>query len=220
MGNDQILEQLIGQVSEEEVTVNAFLDSVADNSPTPGGGSGAALAGALAAALTQMVAGLTAGRKRYSDFDAESREILSRAAELRIQLTEAIAEDAAAFDSLMTAYRSKDLDEAAKSQAVELAMIHAGEVPLNVACLSHQVAMLGQSMVQHGNANAVTDAAAAVIMAHAAVQTAALNVKINAVDLKDRVLAKSWHEEVAALEAKTSELVETTKAAAAERGSF
>lgn len=220
MGNDQILEQLISQVSEEEVTVNAFLDSVADKSPTPGGGSGAALAGALAAALTQMVAGLTAGRKKYIDFDAESREILARAAELRAQLTEAIAEDAAAFDSLMAAYRNKDLDEAAKSQAVEMATIHAGEVPLNVARLSHQIAQLGQTMVQHGNANAVTDAAAAVIMAHAAVQTAALNVKINAVELKDRDLAASWHEEAAALEAKTLGLVAATKAAAAERGNF
>ena len=99
----------------------------------------AALAGALAAALTQMVAGLTVGRKKYAAVNDEAEGILQEANELRESLTRAIAEDAAAFDAVMTAYRNKKLTDEQKALAIEEATIEAAMVPLRVAKLSLQV---------------------------------------------------------------------------------
>jgi glutamate formiminotransferase/formiminotetrahydrofolate cyclodeaminase len=135
-------------------------------------------------------------------------------------LTVAIDEDAAAFDQVMAVWRNKELDELEKVVAVEQATIGAGNVPLRVARLSRDAALLAQQMAQIGNPNAVTDAAAGTIMAHAAVQAAALNVKINAVSLQDQNLARQWAEEVTTLEAETAVIVQTTKQTAAERGGF
>lgn len=197
-----------------------FLDAVADAGPTPGGGSVSALAGALAAGLAEMVAGLTAGRKKYADVDEEAREVLAEAGRLRGDLTEAIVADAASFQALMAAYRNKDVSEEERAQAIEEATAGAAEVPLRVARLSRDVARLAGTIAGSGNANAVTDAAAGVIMARAAVQVAALNVKINVAGLKDEELAQSWREEVEALEAETARRAEEIAEVAADRGGF
>jgi glutamate formiminotransferase/formiminotetrahydrofolate cyclodeaminase len=167
-----------------------------------------------------MVAGLTAGRKKYAAVDAEAQAALTEAENLRLELTAAIDEDAAAFQQVMAVWRNKEMDELAKAVAVEQATIGAGEVPLRVARLSRDAANLAQQMAQIGNANAVSDAAAGAIMAHAAVQAAALNVKINGVGLQDRNLAQMWTEEVDALEAETAVIVQNVKQTVAERGGF
>lgn len=217
---DQLLEVRLAQEAEEDYTPGPFLAATAETTPTPGGGSAAALAGAMAASLTQMVAGLTAGRKKYADVEDEILAIKAKAAEIGRELTNAILEDAASFDELMAAYRNRDLDESGKAEAIESATIGAGEVPLRVARLSREVALMAQSVTQVGNINAVTDSATAAIMARAAVQAAALNVKVNGVGLKDRELAARWREEVEALEAEMSLLVEEITATAAARGKF
>lgn len=229
---DQILEYRLYQdtagedVSKQAESASAasaplaFLEATAAATATPGGGAVAALAGALAAALTQMVAGLTAGRKKYAGVEAEAQAALAGAGELRQQLTKAITEDAAAFGKLMAAWRNKELAEAAKAAAVEQATLGASEVPLRVARLSRDVARLAQAIAAKGNVNAVSDAAASAIMARAAVQAAALNVKINAVNLQDQAAAQAWQAEVESLEAETSALAEAAIATAAERGGF
>jgi glutamate formiminotransferase/formiminotetrahydrofolate cyclodeaminase len=167
-----------------------------------------------------MVAGLTAGRKKYADVSDQAQMILNQAGELRQQLTAAIAEDAAAYNQVMAAFRNKELSGAAREAAVEEATIGAGEVPLRVARLSLEAARLGLAMAEIGNVNAVTDGAAGVLLARTAVQVAGLNVKTNAVGLKDRSLAQSWQEEVAALEAEGEELATAVTQIAAERGGF
>lgn len=220
MEDEQVLEYRLHEETGKETTLAGFLAESAADTPTPGGGSAAALAGALAAALTQMVAGLTVNRKKYAAVDVESQAILGKAKELRTQLTRLIAEDAAAFEGVMAAWRNKELDESAKAAAVEEAMKKAGEIPLQVARLSQKAASLGQKIGQVGNPNAVTDAAAGAIMAHAAVQAAALNVKINASSLKNKQLAQTWIDEVSALEAETAAMVEVAKKIAADRGGF
>ena len=225
--NDQILEYQMAEaaanaaaVEESDITPNAFVEAVASKEPTPGGGSVAALAGALGAALAQMVAGLTTGRKKYADVSDQAQMILNQAGELRQQLTAAIAEDAAAYKQVMAAFRNKELSGAAREAAVEEATIGAGEVPLGVARLSLEAARLGLAIAEIGNANAVTDGAAGVLLARTAVQVAGLNVKTNAVGLKDRSLAQSWQEEVATLEAEAEELAAAVTQIAAERGGF
>jgi glutamate formiminotransferase / formiminotetrahydrofolate cyclodeaminase len=220
MDDSQVLEYRLQEEAEKEIRLVDFVAATASKQPTPGGGSVAALAGALAAALAQMVAGLTAGRKKYAAVDAESQAILAEAENLRQELTAAIDEDAASFERLMAVWRDKEMDELAKVVAVEQATIGTGNVPLRVARLSRDAANLAQQMAKIGNVNAVSDAAAGAIMAHAAVQAAALNVKINGVGLQNRKLAQQWTEEVAALEAETAVIAQNAKQIAAERGGF
>jgi glutamate formiminotransferase/formiminotetrahydrofolate cyclodeaminase len=220
MEDSQVLEYRLQEEANKQVKLEEFVAATASGQPTPGGGSVAALAGALAAALAQMVAGLTAGRKKYADVDEEAQTILAQTEALRRALTAAIDEDAAAFRDVMAVWRDKALQGQEKDEAVEQATIGAGVVPLRVARLSRDAARLAEQIARIGNPNAVTDAAAGTIMAHAAVQAAALNVKINAVSLKNQDLAKSWAKEVADYEAETAVISQTTKQIAAERGGF
>lgn len=216
----QILEVRLYEENERDIIPEAFIEATAAATPTPGGGSVAALAGALAASLTQMVAGLTVGRKKYAAVETEAAAVKEEANELGRRLTQAIGEDAAAFEQLMATYRNKELSQEARTAAIEQATIHAAEVPLRVARLSQRVALLAQRIAQSGNVNAVTDAAASAIMAQAAVQTAALNVKINVAGLADKGQTKSWIEEVNRLDKEVSGLAEAVSAVAAERGGF
>ncbi|MFZ0543821.1 MAG: glutamate formimidoyltransferase [Candidatus Promineifilaceae bacterium] len=218
--DDQILEIRLAAESEKDFTPTKFLDATAGSTPTPGGGSTAALAGALGAALAGMVANLTTGRKKYADVEDQVQSVLTSVGPLRQSLTAAVVEDSAAFEQLMAVWRDKSLEGEAKEEAVEQATRHAGEVPLKVARLSLEAARQAAIVAEIGNTNAVTDAAAGVIMAKAAVQIAAMNVKINATGLKNRELAQSWSEELARLEAEVTELAEKTAATAARRGGF
>jgi glutamate formiminotransferase/formiminotetrahydrofolate cyclodeaminase len=218
--DDQILELRIRQEEEGDITPYPFIEATAAGTPTPGGGSSAALAGALAASLSEMVAKLTAGRKKYAEVDQQARQVLEEAASLRQQLTAAIIEDSQAFEGVMAAWKSKDLSEQEKERVVERATIHAGEVPLKVARLSLEAADLAHQITSIGNLNAVTDAAAAAILARAAVQTAALNVKINALSLQDQDLAQKWNQSVDQLESEVTELADKAIAQASRRGGF
>ncbi len=225
MGDDQILEyrlmeEAAAQSVVSDITPTAFLEATASKAPTPGGGSSAALAGALAAALTQMVAGLTSGRKKYAAVNDEATAVLSQANNLRQALTNAIAEDAASFDQLMAVWRDKSLTGDEKKTAVEKATIYTGEVPLKVARLSRDAAQLSLLMATIGNVNAVTDAAAAVMMAQAAVLAAGLNVKINGVGLQDHALAAAWTAEIDGLATEMAQLVVDVTAVASKRGGF
>ncbi len=220
MRDDQVLEYKLQEAQAEEIIPQSFLEATAAGTATPGGGAVAALAGALAAALTQMVAGLTVGRKKYADVADEAEAVLTEAATLREQLTNAIAEDSAAFDRVMAAWRNKELEQSARAQAIEEATIGAGEVPLRVARLSRDVARLALKIAQIGNANAVTDAAAAALMARAAAEAAALNVKVNGTGLRDKSLAARWQTEVDVLVAELKSLAESAVHTAAERGGF
>ena len=195
-----------------------FVDAVAASTPTPGGGSVAALVGALAAALTQMAAGLTVGRKRYLDVSEQSGQILDSAEAIRRELTAAIVEDAASFEAILAVVRNKELGEEEKAAAMEAATIHAGEVPLRVARLSRDAAKLATTITAIGNVNAATDAAVGAIMARAAVHGAGLNVKVNGAGLKDREKATAWSTEVDALIEETEQLAREAAAIAKERG--
>lgn len=218
--NDQILEVRIDEETAGDITPHSFLEATASGTPTPGGGSTAALAGALGAALTQMVANLTIGRKKYADVDAEARKIRRRAEVLKSDLTMAIRADSAAFENLMSAWRNKELDEAAKAEAIEQATIQAGEVPLSVARLALDVANLAASLVKIGNLNAITDAAAGGLMADAAVKIAALNVRVNALGLKHQALAARWFEELDKIQSSVADLSKEIGETAAKRGGF
>jgi formiminotetrahydrofolate cyclodeaminase len=196
------------------------LEATASGTPTPGGGSAAALTGAVAAALTQMVSNLTVGRKKYKNVEAEAKELLNSAAMLQAKLANAVVEDSVAFEQLMVAWKENSLSEEEREVNIEAATFQAAAIPISVARLSFEVAQLAKRIASFGNANAVTDAAAAAILAQSAVKIAAMNVKINAVGLKDREQAKRWLEELDQLELKSRQIVEESISTAATRGGF
>jgi formiminotetrahydrofolate cyclodeaminase len=163
-------------------TLNDFLSDLASDAPTPGGGSVAALAGALGAALTSMVANLTLGRKKYADVEADVRAMLAKTEGLRLELAELMGEDAAAFDKVMAAMKlPKDTEEdkARRTEAVEAALTDAAMVPLAVMEKCVDVLGLAGDAAEKGNRNAVSDAGVAALMARAGAHAAKLNVLIN-----------------------------------------
>ena len=220
MQDNQVLETQLYADPDKNPAPFAFLDATAAATAAPGGGSVAALAGALAAALTQMVAGLTMGRRKYAEVEDEAQTIAQEAHALRKQLTDAIEADAAAYAAVLAVFRDKGLSAEEKATAVESPTIKAAEVPGEVARLSLLVARLAQQIATNGNVNAVSDAAAAVFMARAAVQSAALNVKINAVSLQNRALAQTMVQNVELLEKEVAQIATAVAVTAAERGGF
>ena len=158
---------------------------IADASPTPGGGSVAAHVGALGAALVQMVSALTIGKKKYASVDAQMQQVAADAHALRRQLSDLVQRDADAYERVREAYAlTKDpLHAAARTTAIREALLFASRVPLETAELAVRVAALASLVAEQGNANAVTDACVAALMAEAACKGAVLNVRINLVSL-------------------------------------
>ena len=158
------------------------------SSPPPSGGSVAASAGALAAALTQMTAGLTAGRPRYADVAEEMQDAAQRASVLATELLTLVARDAAAVDAVGAAYRlpkATQDDAVARAAAIERAMLAATEAPLEIARAAAHVAELAAVVAERGNRNAVADAAVAVLLAESVCRASALTVGVNVGALRD-----------------------------------
>ncbi|MBD3348172.1 MAG: methenyltetrahydrofolate cyclohydrolase [Candidatus Eisenbacteria bacterium] len=162
--------------------LSGFLSELASESPTPGGGSVAALAGSLGAALNSMVCNLTIGKKKYAEVESEMEELLGKAESLRLELARLIDEDAAAFDKFMDAMKlpkETDGDKAKRRDAMQSALVDAATVPLAVMEKCVEVASLARDAAAKGNRNAVSDAGVAVLMARAGAHAARLNVIIN-----------------------------------------
>jgi glutamate formiminotransferase/formiminotetrahydrofolate cyclodeaminase len=179
-----------------------FLDAVAAGTPAPGGGSVAALAGALATALAAMVARLTLGRKRYEAIQAEMEALVAEAERLREVLTARIAEDADAYTQVAVAYRlpkATKEERAARTTAIQKALIHAAEVPLATARDAVAALGLAHTAARLGNASTLTDAGTAAHLARAAFEGAALNVRVNADQVTDQTRTTTWLAELARL---------------------
>jgi formiminotetrahydrofolate cyclodeaminase len=169
-------------------TLNAFLDELASSSPAPGGGSVAALSGALGAALTAMVCNLTIGKKKYADVEPELKKILGQAEDLRRRFTELIDKDTEAFNKVMEAYglpKDTDPQKALRNAAVKEATKEATLVPLEVMKHCIDALALAQEVASKGNVNSISDAGVSALMLHAACEGAAFNVKINLNSLND-----------------------------------
>jgi len=188
---------MIAQNSIEE-----FLERLASGDPTPGGGSAAAVMGAMGAALVSMVCNVSRGKQGYEASEPEMQAVLTEAATLRHRLTGMIADDIAAFDALMAAYKipkATDADKARRADAIQASLRRATEVPLECARICSAVIALSRSAAEHGYRGVVSDAGVAVLAAHAALRSAALNVYINAPALKDRLFAERSTAEIDAL---------------------
>ncbi len=165
-----------------------FLSDTSSRSPTPGGGSVSALTGALGASLLCMVANFTLGKKKYREVEGEVREILKEAEKLKDKLTTMIQQDIEAYQRLsqaMRASRDNSLVKEGRARILEDSLEEASEVPLRVAQLSYQLIKLGERLLSKGNPNLITDTGIGVLLGEAALQSAALNVEINLISVKD-----------------------------------
>jgi formiminotetrahydrofolate cyclodeaminase len=182
--------------------IRAFLADLASEAPTPGGGSAAAVMGAMGAALVSMVCRLTIGRKGYEAVDAELTAVLDEAEILRARLTDMARADVEAYTAVLTAYqRPKDTPEqaVARTDAVQAALRGATEVPIACARASAAVVALARRAAEKGNRAAAGDAAAGACAAHAALRASALNVHANAARMTDRAYATAALGEIEAL---------------------
>ena len=173
--------------------VSNFLDELASSSPTPGGGSVAALAGALGAALISMVGNLTVGKKKYEDVEKDIKKIISSSEKLRYELSQLTEEDVKAFNNFMATYKMpKETEDEKKIRAekIQEALIKAARVPLKTAYKCLDIMILSQEIAEKGNINVISDAGVAVLMSEAALESAILNVKINLKMIKDEKIRK------------------------------
>ena len=187
----------------KDLTITDFLEKTAASEPLPGGGCTAALNGALAAALTEMVANLTVGRAEFQAVEDDMQQIASAAAALRKKLQDDIDHDAQAYQEVLAAFKmpkETDDDKKQRSNAIQQAFKKAATVPLNVARETLKIMDLAARAIKDGNPNAASDGAVAVLAARTAVLGAAFNVKINLGAIKDDEFVAELTREIEAIE--------------------
>lgn len=183
-----------------EKNVDRFLETLASSAPTPGGGGAAALCGALGIALGNMVGSLTLGKKKYADVQEDITALNSRAEALRADFAALIDADAEAFAPLSRAY-SIPKDAPGRDEIMESALLRAAEPPLEIMRKCAEALDVIADYAAKGSALAISDAGCAAALCGAALQAAALNVRINTKSMKNRVAAEE-------IDAETDELLQ------------
>lgn len=187
-----------------DLPVNVFLERLGSSDPVPGGGSAAALAAAMGAALVAMVAELTIGRPAYAEHEATMRHLRLDALERRTELMSLAQEDATAYDAVVRARhmpKDSEAERSARTTALHAAMKEAARIPLRAAVVASEVVDLAERIAPIGNRNAASDAGVAAQLAAAGLRGALLNVRINLPYLADDdPLRRSAPAEIAQLE--------------------
>ena len=178
-----------------EMTVTQFADVLASDAPAPGGGSTAALAGALGAALTAMVCRLTEGRKKYEEYQDHILEVKEKATALQAKFIDVMDRDTEAFMVISNAYgmpKATDEEKAARSAAIQAGLVKSTETPMEMMELSAETIALTESLLGKFNTASASDLGVGALTLRTAVQGAWLNVLINIGSLKDKELAESY----------------------------
>ena len=186
-----------------DLTVKEFLSKVAGSDPVPGGGSIAALNGAVASALAAMVANLTIGKKNYEEHEELMSHIASLALREKDVFVADIDRDSEAYDAVFACFKmpkATDEEKAARSAAIQEATRHAALIPMEVARKALEVMPVIADIARLGNRNAITDACVAMMAARSAVLGALLNVRINLGVLKDKEFVQELQAEADRIE--------------------
>jgi formiminotetrahydrofolate cyclodeaminase len=186
----------------KDTSIETFLEELASQNATPGGGSAAAIMGAKGAALVSMVCNLTIGKKKYADVETDMKAVLEKSEALRKRLTGMIEDDVRAFGTVMGAYgmpKETEIEKAARSEAIQKALKVATEVPLACCHAAREVIDLADIAADKGNLGVISDAGVGVLAAYAALRSAALNVFTNAKMINDRTYAEAKLKEVGQL---------------------
>jgi len=192
-----------------EMKLSAFVDELGSSSPAPGGGSVAAVSGALASALVSMVCRLTIGKKNYELVQDEMQYVLDITDELYKNLVSLIDQDTDAFNCLMAAFKlpKRNEEEAAqRSEIIQLAYIKAADIPLNIAKYCLEVLRLTDRIKDKGNRNAISDIGVAAESSYAGLESALMNVKINLGSIKDQSYKAACSQEIKELQAEGLQL--------------
>jgi formiminotetrahydrofolate cyclodeaminase len=195
-------------------SIGIFPELVAAGTPTPGGGSVAALSGLMAASLGQMVCNITIGKPKYTAVEPRLKIIRDELEQLGARLRELIADDAESFEATLKAYRlPKESDEQKQRRAAQIqeATLGAIKVPLETAARSFEVLKHLRELAEIGNPNALSDAAVGAQLASAAIKGASYNVRINIGSLSDKSAAEQANDQ-------TARLIEESQAIAEEIG--
>ena len=202
------------------MTVKGLLDVTAGKEPVPGGGSISALSGSIAAALTEMVAGLTIGKKKYADVEEQMKQLVERVQKIRQQLLLDVDRDSEAYNVVFAAFqmpKETDEEKAARSAQIQEATKVAANVPMEVARRVYSLLSDIEEVVSNGNQNAVTDGCVAMMSARNAIIGALFNVRINLTSIKDEQYVADMTAEADRLEREVIEreakVIEYTKEA-------
>lgn len=178
----------------QNLTLKAFMEELASDSPAPGGGSAAALAASLGSALGSMVFNLTVGKKVYNEYEEDTKNVISKALEetneKKGDFLDLMEKDAEEFLKLMAAFKlpkTTEEEKVERSEKIEEGYISALQVPLSVAEKAYAVYDYIELAASWGNKNAVSDAGVAALLLQTAIESAVLNVKINLSGIKNEV---------------------------------
>ena len=186
-----------------EQRVIDFVAATASKEPTPGGGAIAALTGATGAALAEMVANLTFGKKGYEEVQSEMEELQTKSEAIRNRMLELSQADADVFNIFMNALglpKNTDEEKIARIAAIQQAYKDAAMVPFEIGELAYQIFDLAELASKKGNQNLITDGIIAAINARAAVKAAFLNVRINLSGIKDEAFVANVSAKMNAIE--------------------
>ena len=185
------------------MNLDDFVKQVGSKEPVPGGGSVSALAGSLAAALSNMVASLTVGKKKYAESEEDMKKVQEDAIILQEDLISDITRDSEAFNRVMEAFKmpkGSDEEKSQRKEAIQKGSKHASEIPFNVAEKSLKIMDLAKLVVEKGNKNAITDGAVSAMLARTAGLGALYNVKINLSSIKDEDYVSKMNSKVSEIE--------------------
>ena len=186
-----------------EQRVIDFVAATASKEPTPGGGAIAALTAATGAALAEMVANLTFGKKGYEEIQDEMEELQTKAKAIRNRMLELSQADADVFNIFMKALglpKNTNEEKAIRTAAIQQAYKDAAMVPFEIGELANQIFDLAELASRKGNQNLITDGIIAAINARAAVKSAFLNVRINLSGIKDESFVEELTSKMYAIE--------------------
>ena len=168
--------------------LQVYLDDLASSQPTPGGGSAAALSGAMGAALASMVAQLTLGKANYADVQQEIEELLQSTEKLRARFQQLLQEDVDAYKRLSQCFkmpRNTDEERTTRSNAIQEQLAEAALVPLEVAECAAELVQYCRRIAEIGNVNVLSDIAVGSMLASSAGASAAWLVRVNLSSLND-----------------------------------
>ena len=168
-----------------DMTIRGFTEALASKAAVPGGGGASALAGAVGAALGDMVGELTAGKKKYAAVEDEVKALMRRAQELRVELLACVEKDAAAFEPLSRAYGIPK-DAPGRDEVMEKCLRDAAAAPLEILDLCCEAIELQRRFADKGSVLAISDAATGAALCRGALYGAAVNVKVNTKAMADR----------------------------------
>ncbi len=203
--------------------MDEFIEKVASDSPTPGGGSVSALASSLGCALNEMVSRISLKKESDHEVTGELQTVLDGSGELRTRLTRLVDEDAQAYQAVMDSYslpKGTDEEREKRTIAIQDALVGAAEPPLRIMRASLDVLEMAKFLAESGSKNACTDAGVAALMAQAGLHGGYLNVRINLAYVRNKDIVEDMENEARSAFEKGSELLKSTLAIVNSRLSF